>query len=139
MVSGRVAAGRSGTYLVFGFVLTVAGCSGADSPAFVTGKVVHRDGSPLVNGRLLAKCEETGKAGSGITDVSGQYEMMTARIGDGIPAGKYHVAIVEDLGDQDHRNPPTVAAKYRNPATSGLEFTLKAGDRTVFDAKLDPP
>ena len=139
MESDCVAAQRRWSTFTVGCLLTIAGCGGADSPAYVSGTVLHRDGTPLVNAKLLARSEETGKTGTGITDDKGHYEMVTVKLGDGISAGNYHIAINEDSGDPDHRNPATISAKYRNPATSGLQINVKAGDSTVFDAKLDPP
>jgi hypothetical protein len=119
------------------FLLAVfTGCGGADKAA-VSGTLLHQDGTPVIGARVLARSNETGKSAYGQTNASGYYELGGSEPGDGIPPGEYYVTIVEDLGDEDNRRPPTISNKYRNPATSGLSLTVMAGEHVVLDAKLD--
>jgi hypothetical protein len=117
--------------------LTILGC-GKAGIARVTGTVLHRDGTPVVGARIIARCEENGKTANGQTGIDGHYELGTASVGDGIAAGDYYVIVVEDLGDEHNSRPPTIAAKYSKSATSGLKFSVGAGEKSVFDIKLDP-
>lgn len=101
------------------------------------GTLLHKDGTPLVGARVMARSNETGKSAYGQTNAKGYFELGGSEQGDGIPPGDYYVTIVEDFGDADNPRKPTISNKYRNPATSGLNLSLKAGENTVLDAKLD--
>jgi len=126
------------TLLVVGAVLlTVAGC-GADK-ASVGGTVTRRDGSPVVNARVVARDWETRKAAGAITDEQGHFELGTIDRGDGIPPGNYTVMVVEDRGSDEAPRPRTIAAKYEIPKKSGLSLDIKAGESRQFDLVLDPP
>ena len=83
--------GRSVQPLLVGstLLLMVAGC-GSDK-ALVGGRVTRRDGTPVVNARVVARCAETRKAASAITDEQGRFQLGTINRGDGIHAGNYYV------------------------------------------------
>jgi hypothetical protein len=102
------------------------------------GTVLRRDGTPVVGARIIARCEENGKTANGQTAADGHYELGAANMGDCIAAGNYYVIVVEDVDDERNSHPPTIAAKYSKSATSGLKFSVGAGEKTVFDIKLDP-
>ena len=114
------------------------GC-GNPERATVSGTLLRKDGTPLAGARVIARSNETGKAGYGQTDGHGRFELGVAEESDGIPPGDYYVVIVEDRGDEHNRRPPTIAAKYRNPSTSGLALTVKAGENAELNATLEPP
>jgi hypothetical protein len=121
------------------FVLVpAAGCGGSDR-AHVSGTLVHKDGTPLVRARVLARSRETGHSASGVTNEQGFFELGVEKKGDGIPPGEYYVVIYEDRGDADYPNPPSISSKYEKASGSGFTLKVKAGERNTFDATLDPP
>jgi hypothetical protein len=113
-----------------------AGCGG-DDRASVSGTLQRRDGTPVVGARVIARSHETGKSAYGQTNGEGYFELGVKEEGDGISPGDYYVTIVEDLGDQRNPLPRTISDKYRNPAKSGLSLSVKAGEESILDAKLD--
>jgi len=115
--------------------IPVAGCGAADTGR-VSGTVQSASGAPLVRARIVARSAETGKSAYATSDSSGRFELN----GDeaGLAAGEYDVIVLEDRGDPDSRRPLTVAAKYRSHETSGLKVTVKAGETTEVNLKLDP-
>ena len=117
--------------------LATVGCS-KSNVASVGGKVLRKDETPVSGVRVIARSDETGKTVNGQTDASGRYELGTEKAGDGVPPGDYYVIVVEDLGEERARRAPTIATKYAKPSTSGLKFTVRAGEKTVFDMSLDP-
>jgi hypothetical protein len=119
-------------------VATVAGCGGSEHGA-VTGTLQRRGGAPLVGARVVATSKETGKSVYGATDEAGHFELSMDENGDGIPPGNYDVIIVENRGDPDNRRPPTIAAKYGDARTSGLQLGVEAGETEQLNITLDPP
>ena len=87
---------------------------------------------------MIARSEDTGKTANGQTDANGHYKLGTEKAGDGTPPGDYYVIVLEDLGDENNKRLPTIAVKYAKPSTSGLKFSVRAGEKTVFDMTLDP-
>ena len=121
-----------------GFVaLALVGCGGSGN-ARVSGRVVRKDGTPLVGARVLARCEDTKKSAYGTTDADGKYDLNLAQLGDGVEPGKYTISIVENRGGFDSRAPATIAAKYSDGQTSGLAFEASAGAKVDLEIKLDP-
>jgi hypothetical protein len=117
-------------------VALVVGCSGANQ-ATVQGIVVTNDGKPLVGARVIARLKNTGVSVTGGTDASGRFVLETSASEPGITAGDYEVIIVEDLGPMDAQRRPSIAMKYRNAATSGLEFTVAPGEEKELNWTLD--
>ena len=68
----------------------------------------------------------------------GHYGLGIVAVGDGIAPGNYNVIVVEDRGDEINPRPATIASKYSKPATSGLKFSVQAGEKKTFDMTLDP-
>ena len=124
---------RVAVFLVVGVFV---GCGGSDR-ATVSGTLLHQDGTPLVGARVIARSDATGKSAYGQTNGKGYFELGGAKEGDGIPPGDYYVTIVEDFGDENNPRPASISNKYRNPNTSGLGLSVKAGEEAVLDAKLD--
>jgi hypothetical protein len=79
-----------------------------------------------------------GKSGVGITDKDGHYTLNGKEPGSGVEAGEYTAIIMEDRGQTDSMRPPTIAARYADPAQSGLSFTLQPGEKKVVDITVDP-
>jgi hypothetical protein len=118
-------------------LLAISGCGRGDG-ARVEGKLVHKDGTPLVGARVVLRSKQGGKSVYGSTDDSGLFQLEVP-VGENGAAADYDVMIVEALGDPDHPRPSTIAAKYLDGAKSGLKVTVQPGERTRFDATLDPP
>jgi hypothetical protein len=118
-------------------LLAMVGCGGADTGR-VSGTVLKQDGSPLVAARVIARSADSGKSAYGTTDSEGRFELGEEN-GEGIPAGDYDVVVLEDRGDPDSRRPPTIAAKYREPAKSGLRIRVAPGESQQLNLTLDPP
>jgi hypothetical protein len=114
----------------------VVGCSPSDL-ASVSGKVVNHDGAPVVGAQLTARSAESGTWGSAVTDQEGRYSLSSAAEERGLPPGAYEMIIIEDRGDVDVPATKTIPRKYSDAATSGLSFSIKAGDEIVYDVTLD--
>jgi len=117
-------------------LITASGCGGSDR-AKVTGTVRHQDGTPLVGALVIARSNTTGSSANGDTDGNGHFVLRTDQERDGIPPGDYYVIIVEGRRELDSPQPQTISAKYRSPSSSGLRFSVKPGEETVFDVTLD--
>ena len=124
--------------LLIAVAVGVIGCGETDRGR-VTGTLQRADGQPLVGARVIARSADGAVSASGHTDSAGRFQLGMAEHGDGVPPGEYELTIVEDRGDRDHRKPPTIASKYRDPATSDLRVTVESGEEAVIEAKLDPP
>jgi hypothetical protein len=117
--------------------MVIAGC-GASDRGRVSGTVLRKDGTPLATARVIARSTETGLTVYGTTDSDGKFALSGDEQSDGIPAGDYDVVILEDRGNPDERRPPSIAAKYRDPATSGLTLSVEAGESKELNLTLDP-
>jgi hypothetical protein len=116
----------------------LSGCGEANR-ARVSGTLQRADGQPLVGARVIARSTDASVSASGYSDSQGQFELTTAEPGDGVPPGEYQLAVIEDRGDRDNRQPPTIAAKYRDQSTSGLRVSAATGEEVRTELRLDPP
>ncbi|QEG36449.1 hypothetical protein Pr1d_37630 [Bythopirellula goksoeyrii] len=125
----------------FGLVGLLAIClgCGASDRAYVSGKIVHADGTPLVLAKVIANCPENSKTAYGSTDGDGYYQIAIGTEEKGIPPGNYVVYLIEDHGVEEGKMKRTIAKKYTDPNTSGLSFVVAAGESKVFDITTDPP
>jgi hypothetical protein len=80
---------------------------------------------------------DTGKSAYGTADSEGRFTLRSDAEEDGVPPGNYDIVVLEDRGDPDSRRRPTIAAKYRDPATSGLKVNVGAGEATEATFTLD--
>lgn len=120
-------------------LLVLLTCVGCSDRAYVQGQVIRTDGTPVVKARVVARSDETGVSGHGLTNDSGNYSLGVMEKGDGLPPGKYTVVVVEDLGDVTNPKPPTVHPNYRHPTTSGLSLTLEPREKRAYDLELKLP
>jgi hypothetical protein len=115
-----------------------AGCGDSDRGA-VRGKLTRKDGSPLVGAKVIATSPETGKSAHAQTDAKGEFILGGNEKGDGVSPSSYAIVIQESRGETEVRPPASIAKKYESPSTSGLSFTVKAGETIQLDLTLDPP
>jgi hypothetical protein len=121
-------------HTMLALLVASAGC-GSDR-AEVTGRVVRSDGQPLKSARVIAR-SESGASAYGATNEDGQFSLSAGDAGEGLDPGQYAVIIVEDRGRTDSMRPPSISAKYADPAQSGLAFAVEPGDEKVFDVTVD--
>jgi hypothetical protein len=118
--------------------LLMAGCGG-EPRGYVSGRVVRKDGSPVVAAVIMARAEATGKSASAQTDVDGHYSLGVAQMGDGLPPGDYGFIVMEERMGLDGGGNRTISARYRDYAQSGLSFSVADGESKTFDITVDGP
>lgn len=128
--SQNVFAARAGWLVVA--ALTVAGCGQAREPLYpVTGRVAFADGKPLAQGVVVFESSTAGAqvGARGIIGSDGVFRMGTRGDRDGVPAGRYRVAIALPARDGDtgavNTSGPAIAPRFAAFETSGLEFTVE--------------
>lgn len=145
---------------------TGTGCSKGSGlkTGSVSGTVTF-NGQPVANAQVVFQPKEGGQNAIGTTDSNGRYTLMTGTDKGAIigthrvsvtvqqgaaqlssidatdPSAAYGQAMAAAASGQPlaAQNPSSggIPAKYGNPATSGLEFTVKAGSNTI-DISLAP-
>lgn len=116
-------------------LVLVAGCGG-EPMHDISGKVVFTDGSPVTAGMLILSSED-GRGAKSRIGIDGSFEITSAQLGDGAPAGTYAVGIIEPDGltmsDEVRARASTwaVAAKFQTPSKSGLTITVGPGEATT--------
>jgi hypothetical protein len=131
--------------------LVLIGCGGPSGPP--RGKVqgtVRVDGQPVAAGTVYFENVSTGVAVGAAIEADGSYQVSTYQ-GEGLPAGKYQVAVSPQRIAATDENPlagdmrPTIEVvsveipeRYHSASTSGLEVTVAEGDNPPFDFDLQP-
>jgi hypothetical protein len=116
-----------------------SGCS-QSGRAEVNGRVLLKDGTPLVGARVMATPTGAGKTAYGSTDDAGKYILSVGEIGEGLPPGDYLIAVLEMSNRREgQKNSPKIANRYLDSNTSGLSFTVDGGQIKALDLTLDPP
>lgn len=136
--------GRLRLALALSFVVFVVACSGDKGPprfpvqgrVFVDGKAAHR---AIVWFHPVDPVEPGSPRPRGIVDQAGEFRMGTYDSKDGVPAGKYRVAIAwtgpVKSGDQD--GPSLIPFRYQDPAKSGIPVVeVQSGPTTLPPFKL---
>lgn len=120
---------------LFVLLLSTVGCSSGYYP--VTGKVTYTDGSPMVEGTVIAETTTAdGKLVSvqGIIEKDGSFVMGTKSAGDGVLPGKYRAMVMPPgLGDAElaEGKLPAVDSKFGSFDSSGLSFEATQGPTNV--------
>ena len=143
--------------LLFAAVSFVSGCGGTDfgEMGSVKGKVTFKGEKIAPETKVIFMQMDKGYAGFGFTDADGNYSIEWHREGtkfDGLPVGNYKVLVqppgaidVEELSADEildgadkkiAEQKPVFDPKYTQTATSGIEFTIAAGENTC-DIALD--
>jgi hypothetical protein len=119
--------GRFVAALAVCLALFLSGCGARKYP--VRGTVTLEDGTPLTKGLVIFERVEGGPpvTARGNVQADGRYELSTEKPGDGVPPGRYKVAInpldTSDVPDEQKVLPFDV--KYLSHANSGLEHEVK--------------
>jgi hypothetical protein len=134
MIEAGAVYGRWRAWLPALLLAGFAGCGGsADRPelGYVTGKVTM-NGEPVKNINVVMKPEE-GRAATGVTDDSGQYEIEYTLGEKGTKVGPSTVSL-----EWPHGFTPTfpLSERYRADKTA-LKLDVKPGDNT-YDIPLEP-
>ncbi len=124
--------------LALAVLLSMVGCGGSGRTE-VNGRVMRKDGSPLVGARVTFRSPSTGKSAMGYSDKVGHYELGTATPGEGILPGDYEVSVIEDRGPDTKLGPRTIHAGYESAQTSKLKFTVEPGGQNTYDMELQAP
>jgi hypothetical protein len=121
------------------------GCGGKPGDLVPVSGHITWEGQPVTTGNVTFAPDPPAagaRPSTGQIQADGSYEMSTFTQGDGVPPGKYRVAIdstppppVESMPGQELPRGP-VPARYADPATSGLEETGEAGDAVTIDFEL---
>jgi len=116
----------------------VAGCA-RDGMHEVIGRVTDPSGAPLPGMRIVFIAKDKSLTATAETDAAGIYRLGVRRPGEGSPDGEYTVLAIDDVPNSDSAPAPApkIAARYSDPALSGLEAHVKPG-RNRFDFQLDP-
>jgi len=129
-------------------LMILPGCGGTDFGEIgkIKGTITLNGEKVAVGTKVIFMKMDTGYAGFGFTDPEGNYSIEWHREGkvfDGLPIGTYNVLVespgavnVEDLsademlGGGGNQMPaaPAFDKKYTQTATSGIEFTIAAGE-----------
>lgn len=135
------------TCFLFVFALVSTGCA-RNYP--VKGRVEFGDGTPLAGGMVVLTSEDGKRCGYGILKgLDGRFEISFDKLDDGIPAGRYQVAISRP--GRDTVTPDQIRAapgpdwgikdKYTRSEESGLEVVIegKLTDYVIRLEKSPPP
>lgn len=117
--------------MVIVMLVAAGGCGG--HPA-VTGRVTFVDGSPLTIGEVVL--DDGRHMGRGTIGPDGTFVMGFDKARNGVPAGKYRVAIMN--ATKDGPGNWVVAPKYIDPRTSGIQFEVRASGPNVLDVQVEP-
>jgi len=127
-------------------ILILLGATGCGKKYYpVSGQVLFKDGTPLAGGWVFFQpVDPSVKTGSqGEIQADGTFQLMTEIKGDGVPEGRYRVAVKPPLAaKREGKNlpPPVIDPRYENPETSDLEFTVTRDPaHNVFPIKVDRP
>jgi hypothetical protein len=132
--------------LLIGAVFVVAGigCSGRSVEVVEVEGTVTQNGQPLDEVKVMFSPDpskgRTGHTSQAITDENGKYRLKYKADQYGAEVG-WHVINALDIKAENSRDNPIpnrIAAKYAQPATSGLSYEVKSGEPQKFDFELEP-
>jgi hypothetical protein len=111
-------------------LLLLVGIVGCGRYCPVRGTVTLEDGTAVSSGMVVFESKDAAKAITARGDIQpdGNYQLSTARPGDGVPPGVYRVLVAPPPQNPDQ--PPikeVFDSRYSAFATSGLEFEVKSG------------
>jgi len=118
--------------------LTLTGCGGEETtiPTYpVSGQVLRGD-KPIFYATVVlhpkSNIGDQSLRPRGVTDPDGKFALTTFTADDGAPAGDYDVSVTQWTTDKPEEGPINrLAAKYADPATSGLKITVGSSPNEV--------
>lgn len=140
----RFVSTRSGLIAACLGLITLVGCGGPYD-ATVSGTVKF-NGAPVPRGTVSFKPQSTGADAFGQINADGTYLLRTGRE-EGLKSGPYTVSVAANetpppnpKGGPPPMGKPITPEWYRDPATSGLTFTVAPGDNTIdLELNATPP
>ncbi len=133
-------------WMVGVLAVTAIGCGGTYD-ATVSGAVTL-DGNQLSRGTVAYHPVSGGPAAYARIGGDGSYSVQTGRE-EGLPSGEYEVTVVaneppvekqSNLGGPPAPGKPITPPWYRTKQSSGLRFTVEAGDNDInLELKSQPP
>lgn len=157
--------GRSVVMMVAGAIL-LSGCGGGSSsgrpkPVPTSGRVTYKS-SPVAGATVSFLGDGTSQPAVAITDDDGNFVLTTNRGGDGAVPGDHRVTVSKIVGGAISAEAPKALTmdeavvaynnkakqgapakplsmlpeKYSRQESSGLQFTVKAGEKNHFDLTL---
>jgi len=141
--------------VILWLVLPAAGC-GPSGPKLnpATGTVTYQ-GKAVEGAAVGFRSEEAKATATGMTDAQGRFKLSTLQAGEGAPAGKYKVTVTKFTSSGASSGPVSMEeaakkgsrpaakgpenqlpAKYADPATSSLEYTISPGGPNDFKINL---
>jgi hypothetical protein len=135
--------------LAISLVAAVAGCGASKKTFPVAGTVKFADGNALAGGNVEFSSEAVETKGlnaRGVIEADGSFKLKTWIDGkdrDGAVPGRHRVAVIpppldRPLNMQEEFPASPVNDRFRSYEKSGLEFTVKAGERNHFDIIVSP-
>ena len=153
---------RAGSVLTAGILLCGCGRSSSSNrpqPVPASGHVTYKN-APIEGATVSFLGDGQSQPAIAMTDADGNFVLTTNRAGDGAVPGDHRVTVTKILGSASptasrslsmdeaveewkKNQKPTapkvlslVPEKYAKPETSGLQFTVKAGEKNHFDLPL---
>jgi hypothetical protein len=132
----RAGRGRRLAPIAFLAAVALAGCGQGYQP--VSGRVVWKDGTPakeLSGSQVVFESAELKMSARGTIGPDGSFTITTVNPDDGVPAGTYKVAIVEErkslAAEGSQLAPGLLDVKYYDLNTSGLTADVTSGKNEV--------
>ncbi len=137
---------RSWTQIVLVLAIVAAGnlgCNAKPTGATVVGKISYQS-KPVKDGTILFM-PRGGLTVTGNIEPGGKFKLVTPKLDEHIPLGKYTVVIITDASNmaQMSEDPmalgnikPAIPLEFSSSATSPLEYEVKEG-ANEFDIVLD--
>jgi hypothetical protein len=126
--------------VVVAILLGPAGCGPKLYP--VRGKVVWENGAEareLDGGLVVCEAVVGGTGVRGDIQKDGSFELSTHKAGDGVPPGKYRVAVVE-WSPREPPPPPIMDRTFANLETSRLEIDVgQQTNEVILKVRRAPP
>src|SRR5262245_32274020 len=121
--------------------LMVIGAAGCGNQTFfpVSGKVTHKDGTPVTAGLVIFEPENQKIGARGEIHSDGSFQLGTNSASDGAMEGEYKVLVAPPpLPEEGKRLRSPVHPKYQNLESTPLKFTVtRDRSKNKFNIEVD--